>query len=164
MKTLVAYDTKHGATEEAAQRIAEAIRAEGAEADLLDLRKAGAEKVPLESFSAVALGGPFYMGRWSSRAAAFARAREGELAAKRFALFALGTDEKLGAAQAAACLPSSLASKVITAHFGGRVESRRLGLFERLVMRLVAGEADDRSTLDLAFASAFGSRLAKGGE
>ncbi len=162
MKTLVVYDTKHGATEEAALKIAEAIRAEGAAAETLDLRTGGAEKRSLAAFSAVALGGPFYMGRWSARAAAFARAREGELAGKRLAVFALGSDEKLGAAQAAARLPPSLAARAVTAHFGGRVDLRRLGGFERFVMRVVAGKAESRSTLDLAAASAFGSRLAKG--
>jgi menaquinone-dependent protoporphyrinogen IX oxidase len=162
MKTLVVYDTKHGATEEVARRIAAAIREWGSEAELLDLRKKGAEKIPLSGFSAVALGGPFYMGRWSKRAAAFAAAREAELANKSFALFSLGTDEKLGAAAAKAALPPSLAAKALSAHFGGRVDFARLGGFERFTVKVVTGKAEGSSTLDLEAASAFGAALAKG--
>jgi menaquinone-dependent protoporphyrinogen oxidase len=164
MKTLVVYDTKHGATEEVAERIAKAIRDRGAEAEILDLRKKAAEKVPLEGFSTVALGGPFYMGRWSRRASAFATAREAELKGKLFAFFSLGTDEKLGIAAAKAALPPSLAAKARSAHFGGRVDIAKLGGFERFIVRMVSGKAEDFSTLDLEAASAFGAALAEGRE
>jgi menaquinone-dependent protoporphyrinogen IX oxidase len=163
MKTLVVYDTKHGATEEVAMRIAEAILEGGAEAELLDLRKKGAERTSLEGFPTVALGGPFYMGRWSKRAQSFAAAREAELAGKLFALFSLGTDEKLGEAAAKASLPPSLAAKAVSAHFGGRVDLARLGGFERFIVKMVSrGKAESSSTLDLEAAAAFGAALAKG--
>ena len=164
MKTLIVYDTKHGATEEVARRIAGAIRERGAEAELLDLRTKGAEKTSLAGYSAVALGGPFYMGRWSKRAEAFAAAREEELAAKSFALFSLVTNEKLGAAAAKAALPPSLAAKALSAHFGGRVDYPKLGGFERFIVRMVGGKTESISTLDLEAAAAFGAALAKGSE
>jgi menaquinone-dependent protoporphyrinogen oxidase len=164
MKTLVVYDTKHGATEEVAKRIAEAIREKGSQAELLNLRRKGSERASLAGFAMVALGGPFYMGRWSRRAAAFASAREAELAGKGFALFALGTDEKLGEAAAKATLPPSLAAKARSAYFGGRIDFARLGGLERLIMKIVTGGAESRSTLDLEAAYVFGSQITKGSE
>jgi len=164
MKTLVVYDTKHGATEEVAKRIAAAIREGGTQSELLDLRTKGAEAASLAGFSAVALGGPFYMGKWSKRAEAFASAREEELAAKSFALFSLGTNEKLGLDAAKDALPPSLAAKALSAHFGGRVDYLKLGGFERFIVRMVGGKAESLSTLDLEAAAAFGAELAKGSE
>lgn len=163
MKTLVVYDTKHGATEEVAVRIAETIRKNGAEAELHDLRKKGAEGIRLADYSAVALGGPFYMGRWSRRALTFAARHETDLARLKFALFTLGTDEKLGAAAARAALPSSLIAKADAAHFGGRVDFERLGGFERFIVKMVGRKTESNSTLDLDSALAFGTRLVKGG-
>jgi menaquinone-dependent protoporphyrinogen oxidase len=166
MKTIVVYDTKHGATEEVAVRIAGAIRETGEEAELLDLRERGAEKTSLEDFAAVVLGGPFYMGSWSRRAAAFAARREAELKGKSFAVFALGSDEDLGEAEAEAAvkaaLPPSLAAKARWAHFGGRIDFARLGGFERFIMKTVGGKTESTSTLDLTAAAAFGAGLAKG--
>ena len=72
MKALIVFDTKHGATEEVAGKIAQAVRDKGNEADLLDLRKKESFSLSLEAYDAVALGAPFYMGQWSKRARAFA--------------------------------------------------------------------------------------------
>lgn len=164
MKTLVVYDTKHGSTEEVAMRIAGEIRKRGGAVELLDLRKKEAAKISLDGFSMVALGGPFYMGKWSKRASAFATAHEAEFALKTLALFSLGTNDALGEAAARATLPPSLAAKALSAHFGGRVDFDRLGGFERFIVKAVSGKAESISTIDFDSASVFAERLSEGNE
>jgi menaquinone-dependent protoporphyrinogen oxidase len=160
VKALIVFDTKHGATEEIAKRIAQAVRDHRGEADLLDLRTEGSRTPELGAYDAVALGAPFYMGRWSKRARAFAESRQGELGKKRIALFAVGSNAKLGDLAAKASLPKSLADKVaFSAYFGGRFDFNSLGALERRVIKKVTGQAESSSTLDLEATKAFGEKL-----
>ena len=164
MKALIVFDTKHGATEEIAIRIAQAVRGHGGEADPLDLRGMGGRAPSVASYDAVALGGPFYMGRWSKRARAFAEAGGAALAGKRFAIFAVGSNPKLGATAARAALPATLADEVaFSAYFGGRYDFDGLGALERFIVKKVTGKAESSSTLDLDATEAFGAKLAEAG-
>jgi menaquinone-dependent protoporphyrinogen oxidase len=169
MKSLIVYDTRHGTSKEVAERIAAAIREKGAEAELLDLRARGAKAAPLGAYDEVVIGAPFYMVQWSKRAAAFAKAREAELATKRLGLFAVGSNAELGVEAAKSALPAALAAKIAdAAYVGGRVEYQRLGAFERFIVKLVSGAAESSSTLDLGAAEALGAAIgaslaAKGG-
>jgi menaquinone-dependent protoporphyrinogen oxidase len=161
MRVLVAYDTRHGSTRDAAERVAEAVRGGGLDAELLDLRSEGAAAIPLEGYGAVALGAPFYMGRWSSRARAFAARRERELKGKAFGLFVLGADPKQGEETVKAALPVSLRGSVLaSAYLGGRLDFHALGRFERFVMKMVSGGSSSYSNLDLAKAEGLGRALA----
>ena len=136
MKALIVFDTKHGATEEVAGRIAQAVRVGGSEADLLDLRDKDALTRSLDGYDAVALGGPFYIGQWSKRAKAFASARQSELAGKRLALFAVGADAKLGDVAAKAALPPAVSGSVaFSAYFGGRFDFNGLRPLERFIVK-----------------------------
>lgn len=171
MKSLIVYDTRHGTSRAVAERIAAAMEAAGGEADLLDLSargaaaKGGAAAGSLSGYDAVAIGAPFYMGQWSRRAAAFAKAREAELAGKRLGLFALGSDAELGVEAAKAALPASLAGALAAAaYIGGSIRVAGLGRFERFIVKMVSGKAEDSSNLDLAAADSFASRLAGGVE
>jgi menaquinone-dependent protoporphyrinogen oxidase len=162
MKVLIVYDTKHGATAEAAERIAQAVRDRKGEAKVLDLREKGAATIALGSFDAVALGGPFYMGAWSQRAKAFAVRREAELMGKTIGVFAVGSDADLGDKAAIAALPATLGAAIAASTYvGGRMEFAKLGAFERFIVKKVSGKAEDSSTLDLAKAEAFGAELAE---
>jgi len=163
VKTLVVFDSKHGATEEVARTIVAGIKGAGGVAVLLDLRVSGAARASISEFDAVALGGPTYAGRWSRRARAFAASREAELAGKAFALFAVGNDREKGAEVAKAALPPALSARAEAAYLGGRIDFPRLGSFERFIMKAVTGKAESMSTLDLEAAREFGSRLARGG-
>jgi menaquinone-dependent protoporphyrinogen IX oxidase len=100
------------------------------------------------------------MGRWSRRARAFASARQGELVAKRVALFAIGANAKLGDAAAKSVLPKALAARVaFSAYFGGRFDFVGMGFLERFVVKKAIGEAASSSALDLEAADAFGAKL-----
>jgi len=163
MKTLVVFDTKHGATRDVAAKIAEGIREAGGEAETLDLREKGSSKARLEGYDAVALGGPSYMGRWSKRASAFAASRAAELAGKEFAVFVVGNDAKGGSDPARTALAQALASRAQAAYFGGRLDFPKLSGFERFIIKKVTGKAESSSTLDLEAARNFGQSLAKSG-
>lgn len=161
MKSLVVFDTKHGATLEVAETIAEGIREAGGEAETLDLRERESFTAKLDDYDAVVLGGPSYMGRWSKRAVAFASSKQDELAGKRLALFVVGNDKDKGAEIARAALSETLASRAQTAYFGGRIDFPSLSGFERFIVKAVSGKAESASTLDLAGAREFGRGLAK---
>lgn len=163
MKVLVVFDTKHGASQEVAGRIAAGIREEGGGVEILDLRVRGASKADLGGFDAIALGGPSYMGRWSRRAAAFAASREAELAAKELAVFVVGNDKDGGSAPAKTALPEALASRSQAAYFGGRLDFPKLSGFERFIIKKVTGKAESSSTLDLEAAEEFGRGIGKRG-
>lgn len=157
MKVLIVYDSKH----EVAGRIADSVAARGGAAELLNLRHPKASAASLDGYDAVALGAPFYAGRWSRRALAFASAHETTLMRKRLGVFAVGNDPKLGDTAAKAALPASLSSSVAaSAYFGGRLDFARLGFLERLIVKAVSGKAESSSTLDFVPADAFGRSLA----
>lgn len=82
-KTLIAYETKRGVTEESARKIAEVLRSKfGLEVDLVDLAK---EKVPdLAQYRNVVVGGGVRMGKVYSKASKFL---ENNFAGKRLAFF-----------------------------------------------------------------------------
>jgi menaquinone-dependent protoporphyrinogen IX oxidase len=160
LKTLIVYDTRHGSSEEAAGRVAAAVKAKGGEARLLDLREKKAASSELSGYDAIALGAPFYMGSWSKRALAFASAREKELMGKRLGVFAIGQNAELGDAAAKAALPASLGSAIVaSAYLGGRVDIAKLGGFERFVVKMVSGRVESSSTLDFGAVDAFAAAL-----
>jgi menaquinone-dependent protoporphyrinogen IX oxidase len=161
MNALVVFDSKHGTTKEAADRIADALGAQGDKAELLDLRKGSKAASPLEGFDAVALGAPFYMGSWSKKARSFAAANADELARKAIGVFAVGADPKLGDKAAIAALPASVASSVAAStYLGGRVKIASLSGFERFIVKMVGGKAEDYSSVDFGPIGAFAAALA----
>jgi menaquinone-dependent protoporphyrinogen oxidase len=82
-KTLVAYETKGGATEESARKIAEILRSKyQLEVDLVNLKE---QKVPdLTQYSNVVVGGGVRIGRVYSKATKFL---ENDLSGKKVAFF-----------------------------------------------------------------------------
>jgi menaquinone-dependent protoporphyrinogen oxidase len=161
LKTLVVYDTKHGASAEVAERIAAACgRVQGRSAETLDLRSldrrsdlraSGGAAESLAEYGAVVLGGPVYMGRWAPRISAFASARAGELAGKRLVCFALGSVPGSAADAVRSALPPELGRAADGFYwFGGRVDYPRLGMVEKLIVKAVSGKAESYSALELS--------------
>ena len=157
MKIIVLYDTKHGATAEAAAAIAAA--AGGAAVAL-----AGCP-ASLEGYDRVVLGAPVYFGRWSKAMTAFAAVRRGELAGKKLDAFVLGMMPNDYTEIVKAALPADLAGKLgRIGGFGGRVDQAALGLGEKfitnMVLKAAAKQGRATATLDLDAAVEFGKRLA----
>ena len=86
-KTLIAYETKGGATEESARKIAEVLRSKfQLEVDLVDLKK---EKLPeLEQYENFVVGGGVRGGKVYGKALKFL---ENDLSRKRVAFFVSST-------------------------------------------------------------------------
>jgi len=126
-KTLIAYETKGGATEEAARKIAETLRSRyQLEVDLVDLKE---EKVQdLAQYQNVIIGGGVRGGRVYSKALKFL---ENDLSGKRVAFFVssswAGTpDEGSYKSAKARFVENNLAkhpniNPVSTEAFGGRI-------------------------------------------
>ena len=84
-KTLIAYETKGGATEETARKIAEVLRSKfQLEVDLVDLKE---QKAPdLTQYANVVIGGGVRMGKIYEKALKFL---ENDLSGKKVAFFVL---------------------------------------------------------------------------
>jgi len=70
-KILVAYGTTEGHTAGIAERIAEVIRRQGHQAEVIDLRRSGVNH--LDSYDAVIIGGSIHMGKHEEYVADFVR-------------------------------------------------------------------------------------------
>src|SRR5665811_2076810 len=86
MSILVAYASKHGATAEIAERIAENLREAGQDADARPVQEAG----DLDDYEGFVLGSAAYLGHWLKDAAAFVRSNQDLLAQRPVWLFSSG--------------------------------------------------------------------------
>jgi menaquinone-dependent protoporphyrinogen oxidase len=85
-KVLVAYASKHGATAEIAEKIGQALREAGLDAEVLP-----AERVSdLSPYKAVILGSAMYVGRWQKEASKFLEKNEKALAERPVWIFSSG--------------------------------------------------------------------------
>jgi menaquinone-dependent protoporphyrinogen oxidase len=85
-EVLVAYATKHGATEEIAVKIGEVLRQEGLETTIVVADRAGDPG----AYQAVILGSAVYIGQWRKEAAKFLEANEAALTGKPVWIFSSG--------------------------------------------------------------------------
>jgi menaquinone-dependent protoporphyrinogen oxidase len=83
---LVAYATKYGSTQEVAEAIAARLREHALE---VEVQPASAVR-SLDQYSAVVLGGPFFVGRWHKDTSSFLKRHRAALMARPVAIFALG--------------------------------------------------------------------------
>ena len=85
-RILIAYGTKHGATEEIAQAIAEEIERAGNDVDCVR-----AEQVSgIDSYDAVVLGSAVYMGRWRAPARKLLKREAKALSSRPLWMFSSG--------------------------------------------------------------------------
>lgn len=83
---LVAYASKHGATAEIAEKIGEAVKKAGLQAEV----KPVDDVADLGPYAAVVLGSAVYIGRWRREAVRFAKKHEAELARVPVWIFSSG--------------------------------------------------------------------------
>ena len=86
MTILVTYASKHGSTEEIAERIAATLRRAGVETDLKSVEAVR----DVEPYAAVVLGSAIYYGSWLKEAREFVHRNEDALAARPVWLFSSG--------------------------------------------------------------------------
>lgn len=85
-RTLVAYASKRGSTEEVARAIAARLREAGHHVDV----RSADMVTDVRDYDAVVLGGSLYFGRWHGEARAFVHRHRSALGERPLAVFALG--------------------------------------------------------------------------
>jgi menaquinone-dependent protoporphyrinogen oxidase len=160
-RVLVAYASKHGATQGIAERIADTLRAAGL---VVDLQPAKTAADPA-AYDACVVGSAAYMGSWLEEATAFVQSNAGALASRPVWLFSSGptgaqrTDAQ-GRDLRELSVPKESAGFERTIHprghrvFFGKVDFGQLGLVGRLVAHLPASwlpgvEGDFRDWADI---------------
>src|SRR5579862_3761524 len=157
---LVAYASRHGSTEEIAHAIGAELSSRGLSVDVRPVDEVGS----LGTYSAYVLGSAVYMGSWLPTAREFLDSHRGALAARPTWLFSSGpVNEPVVNGSAAFDATQLVAAVQARDHhlFGGRLDSRTLGLRERLIARLVrARDGDQRDwAIVTAWAIAIGRAL-----
>jgi menaquinone-dependent protoporphyrinogen oxidase len=148
MAVLVVYASKHGATREIAERVAQTISAAGQQVQARPVAAAG----DLAGYDAVVVGSAVYMGHWQKEAVEFVRRNRAVLAGRPVWLFSsgpLGTEpvDAQGRDLTVAAEPKELAEFTQAIHprghrvFFGVLDPGRLGLGERTIRKLPAGRA-----------------------
>ncbi len=143
MRVLVTAASRHGATDEIATTIGQALADAGLEAEVLPL----ATIDEVAGYSAVVLGSGVYVGRWLPEATAFVQRHAIELGARPVWLFSSGpigvTDPKPAEDPAGvADLATSINARGHRV-FRGRLDPGRLGFMERLMVRAVHAPVGD---------------------
>ena len=145
MKALVAVASRHNATHDIAELVADELQASGLEVDLR-----AADAVPdITAYDAVVLGSGVYMGRWLPAARHFVDVHKRALRTVPVWLFSSGP---LGAEDPKpqgdpVDIPELVEATHAREHrvFAGKLEKRSLGLAERLMAKAVrAPEGDFR--------------------
>jgi menaquinone-dependent protoporphyrinogen oxidase len=146
-RVLVTAASRHGATEEIADAIAEVLRDAGLDVDRRPVDEVGS----LDPYGAVVLGSALYMGRWLAPARRFAAERVDELEGRRVWLFSSGPlgnppYPELDALKLAALAPGVRARDHRL--FPGRLDRSLLSVTERAVVRVVGAEEGDAREWD----------------
>ena len=142
MRILVTVASRHGATREIGEVVAEVLRAAGHEVDELDPD----EVLAVQTYDAVVLGSSVYVGRLAAALRELVDREAGQLAARPVWLFWSGPvgDPLVPPAQ-----PDDVATVATRtgAHtprcFAGRLDRQKLGLAERALVAMIDAEQGD---------------------
>lgn len=149
-RVLVGYASRHGATAEIAQAIADKLRESRLDVDCRPLADVGT----LHGYDAVVIGSALYMQRWRPSARRFLHRHAAALADRRLWAFSSGPVGPPRAVEPGSLEPRHIVAELerlgVREHvvFGGRVPDDPRGLLERAVVRGV--EPHDRDQRDWA--------------
>lgn len=142
MRVLVAVASRHGATREIGEAIAEVLQGDGFDVEVVDPDDVD----DVDPYGAVVLGSSVYVGRWAAGARAFVDRFSGRLAERPVWLFSSGP---VGDPPAPMGDPEEIGSIIrrmgARGHktFAGRLDRGDLALAERAVVALVQAEQGD---------------------
>jgi menaquinone-dependent protoporphyrinogen IX oxidase len=138
MKKVIIFHSKHGATQEYAEWLAEATAGES-------VPLAKAKKLDLSAYDVVAFGCPYIAGRL--KIAGFVKDRAPQLAGKRVAFFAVGItppDSPDVSKGYDAALPEEVRAGMRFFFLPGRLTTAKLGFLERQMIKMARAEDTDR--------------------
>jgi len=141
MKALVTVPSKHGATAEIGEEIAQSLRAAGIEADVL----APEHVESLAQYGAVIVGSAVYLGRWMAPAREFVQSHAEQLRTRPVWLFGsgpiIGIEEGKEFSEGPDFADGDALKDLIGAResrlFAGKIEPEGMGLREKLILRMV---------------------------
>ncbi|WP_250446456.1 flavodoxin domain-containing protein [Actinotalea sp. C106] len=142
MRVLVTVASRHGATREIGDAIAEVLCHAGHQVELAEPE----DVETLEGVDAVVLGSAVYVGRWAASARAMVDRLAHGLSRRPVWLFSSGpVGAPLAPQGDAEEIPSLMARLEVRGHrtFGGRLDLGGLGIAERAVVALVRAEEGD---------------------
>jgi menaquinone-dependent protoporphyrinogen oxidase len=147
MTVLVAAASKHGATQEIAQRIGAGLAERGFDVQVKRLEEVDS----LDGYEAFLIGSAIYLGNWRKEARRFVDTHAGELAERPTWLFASGsiTGDPPVADDPNAVRPSLPVTLLETTHarelklFAGRLDSSKLNMLERTSVRMAHAHDGD---------------------
>jgi menaquinone-dependent protoporphyrinogen oxidase len=147
---LVAFASRHGATDELAHTIADVIESSGLSVDVRPMH----EVDTLFPYSAFVLGSAIYMGAWLPEACAFVEQHGALIAERPTWLFSSGPIGEPSEDRRPFDAGDLLAATHARDHhlFGGKLDLATLGHGERLIARLVRVPEGDFRHLEVAAA------------
>lgn len=140
MTVLVAYASRHGGTRGIAESIAAELEICGHRAMFSDVSRVAS----LDGIDAVVLGSGVYVGRWLPAAREFMQVHQAELSAMPVWLFSsgsLGDQPTLEPTEVAGY--TMIANVIDHTVFPGCLDTRNLGIGERLMSRVVGAPSGD---------------------
>jgi len=141
MKTLVTVATRHGATAEIGEAIAEQLRSMGLDVDVIPPDQVRS----LAPYGAVVVGSGVYLGRWLAPAREFVTDHAEEL--RRLPVWLFGSGPITPVEDEADMVDGKQLRELVGARdnrlFAGQLERDGLGIFERVSVRMVGSPWGD---------------------
>ena len=142
MKVLVTVASKHGATAQIGEVIADTLRNAG----LPVATRQPEEVTSVDEYDAVVFGSAVYAGRWLAQARSFSQRFATELASRPTWVFSSGPLGDPALPEGDASEPIAIARRLAARDrrsFAGRLERAKLGLFERAMVAAVKAPDGD---------------------
>ena len=149
-KILIGYGTTEGQTARIAEYIADVIRDQGHEAQVLDLKRS--KDVPLDGTDAVVIGGSIHMGKHEESVGDFVRKNRGALERLPSAFFSVSLAAHGDMENARAYVENFEQQTgwrpTQVGYFGGALLYRQYGLIKRLMMKKIVRDKPGNLSLD----------------
>ena len=154
MKTIIYYATKHGAAEEIAKRLAEAV------GEAVTVNLGGAEVPSPEEADRVIVGGSVYAGMLRKEMKEFLTKYQGVLAGKPLGVYLSGMSEEACNGALEKTEPEKLiAGAKAKGWLGGINDPAKCAFWERAILRMVTGKSAYVNTIDQARIDAFAAQM-----
>lgn len=141
MKILIAYATKSGTTQRAAELLAQKLEERGARCDVRDLRTLTPS--PSE-YDAVAAGGSIRIGMLHAKTKKWLAANQAALLQRPLGLFVCRCGKDDTKALVAAQVGHALSAHAVAVEsFGGEMDLEKQKGFDRFVAKMVAGKGEN---------------------
>jgi len=157
MNILIAYTTRHGCAEKAAQLLKDRL---AGNTTLVNLKKNG--KPDLEGFDTIIIGGSIHIGKVQSQVRKFIEKNSDTLLKKRIGLYLCCMEENAAQRQFDDAFPEDLRQCAkATGIFGGEFNLERMNFLERKIVQKVAGVTESVFKINEAEIERFAETISK---